>query len=175
MRRSATATAAIATAAGASIETTVNARWRLRVARHKPTRTHNPLIHRWFGTSAVGVEWMRPTRPAGRPTRRLALRALHEKRWQSRSPLSFAGRVRALIAHVMRCGKRIFASFPTTAHGYAISRDRVSTSARLLDVILRSHRRHPATVPLGDLTNNSPRLSSAASGSTSMGSSSVTR
>jgi hypothetical protein len=33
----------------------------------------------------------------------------------------------------------------------------------------------PATVPLGDLTNNSPRLSSAAPGSASMGSSSVTR
>ena len=49
-------------------------------ARHK--RSHNALIRRWFGTSAVGVEWMWPTRPARRPPSRLALRALHGKRWQ---------------------------------------------------------------------------------------------
>ena len=75
MRRSATATATTATAAGASIETRVNARWRLRVGATKIIRSHNALIRRWFGTSAVGVEWMRPTRPARRLSRRSALRA----------------------------------------------------------------------------------------------------
>ena len=46
---------------------------------------------------------------------------------KSRSPLSFAGRVGALIAPVMWCGKGISASFLTTADGYAISPHRVST------------------------------------------------
>jgi hypothetical protein len=75
MRRSATATATTATAAGASIETTVRPDGGLASARHKVIRSHNGLIRRWFGTSAVGVEWMRPTRPARRLSRRLALRA----------------------------------------------------------------------------------------------------
>jgi hypothetical protein len=75
MRRSATATATTATAAGASIETRVRPDGGLASARHKVIRSHNGLIRRWFGTSAVGVEWMRPTRPARRLSRRSALRA----------------------------------------------------------------------------------------------------
>ena len=75
MRRSATATATTATAAGASIETRVRPDGGLASARHKVIRSHNGLIRRWFGTSAVGVEWMRPTPPARRLSRRLALRA----------------------------------------------------------------------------------------------------
>jgi hypothetical protein len=44
-----------------------------------------------------------------------------------RTTLTGVGCHVALPAPVMRCGEMIFASFLTTADGYAISRDRVST------------------------------------------------
>jgi hypothetical protein len=44
-----------------------------------------------------------------------------------RTTLTGVGCHVALHAPVMRCGEMIFASFLTTADGYAISRDRVST------------------------------------------------
>jgi hypothetical protein len=64
--------AATATAADASIETRMNARWRLLVGA--PQTIRFALILRRFGTSAVRVEWMPPTRPRVDEVGRAAIR-----------------------------------------------------------------------------------------------------